>query len=208
MKFVQTMLLGATLAGAMSAAHADLSYTFDTDAQGFTVNDVAAGDLSWQAPGYLRIRDVTDVSNVFLVLPAADTTGNWAQYLGGTLAFDARLESPIASYWPEFGAVTLVSSLGTLTVDAVASDEPGTAWKTYSVSLDAGTWSGGDVAGFTTFLSQLQRVEINLEAGNGAIEVLHIDKLSVTAVPEASTWAMSAMGLVLMGALARRRKAA
>jgi len=200
------LLTGAMLAGAASAAHADLAYTFDAGAQGFALNEAAAGDLSWQAAGHLRVQDVTDATNVQLVLPGEASAGGWSSYLGGTLSFDARLEAPIGSYWPEFGAVTLVSGQGAMTLDLVPANEPGTEWKTYSVKLDATTW-GRDAATFASAMAGLQRVELNMEAGNGAIEVILVDNVRVTAVPEPGTWAlMIAGGLAVVGA-ARRRKA-
>lgn len=207
MKSVHWMLMGAATACAMSAAHAaDLTYTFDADAQGFTVNE-PAGELTHVAPGYLRIKDLTDATNVQLILPAA-ATGDWSAYNGGTLSFDARLESPISAYWPEFGALTLTSSQGAATLDVVPDGQPGLDWQTYTVKLDAATWSK-DAASFAAILANLQRVEINMEAGNGAIETIHVDNVKVTsAVPEPSTWALSLIGLGLMGAVNRRRRRA
>jgi hypothetical protein len=203
---VSTLLTGVMLAGAAFAAHADLAYGFDASAEGFTLNDAAAGALSWEAAGHLRVQDVTDATNVQLVLPAAATSGGWSAYTGGTLSFDARLETPIASYWPEFGAITLVSQQGSVVLDVVPDNEPGVEWKTYSVQLDAATW-GQSAASFANALAGLQRVELNLEAGNGAIETILIDNVRVTAVPEPSTWALTLIGLACMGAVVRRNRA-
>jgi hypothetical protein len=205
MKSIQILSLAVLLAGGASAARADLNYTFDADVQGFAANDVAAGELSWQPGGYLRIKDLTDATNVSLVFPAAATSGGWSVYQGGTLSFDARLESPIGSYWPDFGLMTLVSSQGSISLDLAPNNEPGLAWKTYSVKLDALTW-GQDANAFASTLSNLQRVEISMEAGNGAIEIIHVDNISVTAVPEPASWALSLLGLALMGGCYARRK--
>lgn len=208
MKHPRRSMSRALVAGALMAAaqgaHADLAYSFNAGTQGFTVNEASAGDLGWQAAGHLRVQDLTDATNVFLVLPGDATAGGWSAYQGGTLSFDARLESPIASYWPEFGAVTLVSSQGSLTLDVVAGDEPGTAWKTYAVQLDAAAWAR-DAASFGAVLAGLQRVELNLEAGNGAIETVLVDNVRVSAVPEPGTWALALTGLLGIAALRRAR---
>jgi hypothetical protein len=195
---------GLLLAGMASRAQADLAYTFDADAQGFTVN-VPAGELSHVADGYLRIVDLTDQTNVSLILPGAALAGGWAAYEGGTLSFDARLELPIGSYWPEFGTITLSSAAGSASADVAGPDEPTTAWKTYSIKLDAALW-GAQPATFSAVLAGLQGAEISMEAGNGPIEVLHIDNIKLTsAVPEASTSVLSMLGLAVLGWRARRR---
>ena len=202
-------LAAVSLAAAATAAHADLAYAFDAGLAGFTLNDPAAGDLRWEAAGHLRVQDVSGDTNVLLVLPTADTAGGWASYLGGTLSFDARLESPIGSYWPEFGTVSLIGAAGTLSLDLVPADQPGTVWQTYSIRLDAETW-GRDEAGFAAALAGLQRVEINMEAGNGAIETILVDKVRVSAVPEPSAaWLglMGGMGALGLSAVWRRRRA-
>ncbi|MFT3855992.1 MAG: PEP-CTERM sorting domain-containing protein [Aquabacterium sp.] len=190
------------LASAASVAHADLAYTFDAGLENFRLNDPAAGALSWQAQGHLRVQDLTDATNVQLLLPETDLR-NWAAFQGGTLSFDARLESPISSYWPEFGAVTLLSLGGNASVDLVPANEPGTAWKTYTLKLDGATF-GKSEAAFAETLAGLQEVQINLEAGNGAIETVLIDNVRVTAVPEPATWALGLVGLAGVVGATRR----
>lgn len=204
MSRIHTLLSAALLASVATHANADLAYTFDTDAQGFTVN-VPAGEMSYQAEGYLRIQDLTGDTNVSLILPGSALAGGWMPYVGGTLSFDARMESPIDSYWPEFGTITLFSTLGSLAVDVAAGDAPGLGWATYSVVLDAASWSTTPEL-LATVLANLQLVDISMEAGNGPIEVLHIDNVTLSAaVPELGTWAMTLMGLMAMGCVVRRR---
>jgi hypothetical protein len=195
------------LALVATQAHADLLYTFDHDAQGFTINE-PAGVLSYQPEGYLRVQDLSGDTNVALLLPSAAVAGGWLPYLGGTLSFDARLESAIDAYWPDFGTISLISSQGTLSVDVADGDAPGLGWATYGVKLDAASWSTSPEQ-LAAVLTNLQSVEISLEAGNGPIEVLHIDNVRLTsAVPEPSAWAMAVVGLLGMGLAARRRSSA
>ncbi|RZI82529.1 MAG: PEP-CTERM sorting domain-containing protein [Rubrivivax sp.] len=204
MKSSRTLLFGVLFAGAATLAHADLAYTFDTDAQGFTV-DPSSGVLSHVAEGYLRVQDLTGENNVSLQFPQASLVGGWASYLGGKLSFDARLESPITNaYWPEFGTVTLFGQDGFATVDVALGDEPGLGWQTYSVTLNPASFSTTP-AELSAVLASLQKVDISLEAGNGPIEVIHVDNVKVTAVPEPATWAMAGLGvLAVAGSLGRR----
>lgn len=208
MRTIKTLFSAALLTGAGLAteAHADLAYTFDTDAQGFTVNE-PAGILSYQSAGYLRVQDQSGDTNVSLLFPSSAVAGGWLSYLGGTLSFDARLESAIDAYWPEFGTIILSSPLGAVAVDVAYGDAPGVGWATYAVTLDHQSWNT-TAENFATVLANLQQVDLSLEAGNGPIEVLHIDNVRLTsAVPEPGTWAMTGMGLGLVGlVLARRRR--
>lgn len=204
MKFIRTLFSAALLSGA-TLAHADLAYTFDTDAQGFTV-EPSAGLLSHLPGGYLRVVDSTGDTNVALRLPSAALAGGWAGYAGGTISFDARMESPINAYWPEFGTVFLFSSQGNLALDVALGDEPGANWKTYSARFDPADW-GTTPAQLSAVLANVDRVEISLEAGNGPVEIVHIDNLKVTAVPEPVAGLLAGAGLLTSGLLARRRRA-
>lgn len=189
-----------------STAHADLAYTFDNDAQGFGLVDTSTGTLTHEAGGYLRVADVDGNTNMFLQLPGSAVASGWAAYKGGTFSFDARLASSITSYWPEFGTVTLVSSLGSASIDLAADGEPGLGWKTYSIRLDEAAW-GLSPTHFDAILANLQQVTISLEAGNGPIEVLHLDNVRVSAVPEPTSALLALMGVAGVGAVLRRRRA-
>ncbi|MBI5925349.1 MAG: PEP-CTERM sorting domain-containing protein [Aquabacterium sp.] len=199
------LLWAGALSGAACLSHAELRYTFDADAQGFSINGDAAGMLAHESAGYLRIQDLTDATNVMLSLPESAVAGGWLPYLGGAFSFDARLALPISSYWPEFGAVSLISSQGSVVLDLVPSGEPGSDWRTYSLKLDASEW-GVEPGMFASIVANLQRVDINMEAGNGPIETVHLDNVVVSAVPESSTWALFVVGAALMGGASAFRR--
>jgi hypothetical protein len=193
------------MAGACSLAHADLTYTFDNDAQGFSVN-APAGTLTWEASGYLLVTDTDGNTDLFLQLPSAAVAGGWSAYEGGSLSFDARLAQPINSYWPGFGTITLTSAQGSLSLDVAPDGEPGASWKTYTAKLDAASW-GSSPAQFSAVLAGLQKVEISMEAGNGPIEVVQVDNVRVASaavVPEASSLWMLACGLATLVGWRRR----
>jgi hypothetical protein len=195
------------MAGTCGLAHADLNYSFDQDAQGFSVN-VPAGTLTHEAGGYLRVTDTDGNTDVLLQLPTAAVAGGWSAYQGGSLSFDARLAQPIDIYWPGFGTITLTSAQGSLSLDVASDGEPGASWKTYTAQLDAASW-GTTSAQFSAVLAGLQKVEISMEAGNGPIEVVQVDNVRVASaavVPEASSSWMLACGLAtLVGWRSRSR---
>lgn len=189
---------------AASAAHADLSYTFDTDAQGFTL---AAGALTHQTDagnGYLSAQDLDGSTDMVLSVPLGGTPVDWSAYLGGTLSFDGRILNGSASSWPSFGQITLQGGAASVTLDIVPADtDPTARWKTYSVALTAAQWG----AALPTVLASLQGVTLNLESGNGPVEVVGIDNVRVTAVPEPGSVTLALAGLAVAGGLRRWRRA-
>jgi hypothetical protein len=198
--WLSVVVLGAACAGGAQAAN--ISLTFDTDAQGITGTN---GTVAHEAAGYLAQTDI-DADNMSLHLPAS-LLGNWSQFLGGTLSFDAINLSGVASDWGDFGQVTLTGSAGQVTVDLAAGEAPGGTWQTYATTLDAATWGGN----LSNVLADVTGVSIVLEShngfgpGNSEINGFDNFKVSAAAVPEPSTWALLATGLVLMAGVTRRR---
>lgn len=193
------MLAAACVGGAQAA---NIALTFDTDAQGVTAT---GGTLVHEAGGYLAQTDI-DGANMSLYLPAS-LLGNWSQYLGGTLSFDAINLSGVASDWGDFGQVTLTGSAGQVTVDLAPGTEPGATWQTYATTLDAATWGAnlGDVLADVTSVSIVLESHNGFGQGNSEINGFDNFKVSAAAVPEPSTWALLATGLALMGCVHRRR---
>ena len=197
------VLLSLALSVAACAAHADLRYTFDSDVQGFTLS--AGGALVHQTEGgngFLQATDL-DLSDVLLSVPLGGGTVDWSAYAGGTLSFDARILNGTPPNWPGFGVVTLASASGTLSLDIVPADtDPTPSWKTYTVTLDTATWG----ASLPAVLASLQSVTINLESGDGPIEVVGIDNVGVTAVPEPGSVALVLAGVAMVGVAGVRRQ--
>ncbi|MFZ5527190.1 MAG: PEP-CTERM sorting domain-containing protein [Pseudomonadota bacterium] len=195
------VLLPLALSMAACTAQADLLYTFDTGAQGFTVT---SGGALYDNAGYLAIADI-DNQDMDLIVPLAAGTTDWSGYLGGTLSLDAiNLNGWQESDWPTFGLIRLTSATaGSVAFDFVPVLEPTSEWKTYSVRFDDDTFGPSLAA----VLASLTRVTINLESGNGPIEYVGIDNVRITsAVPEPQTWAMGLAGLALVGGLSRRKR--
>lgn len=195
---------GAVLALATGASHAaQVSYTFDADAQGVTVTP--GGLLTHvQAPGngYLSVQDL-DNEDMLLVIPLGGATVDWSGYLGGTLSFDGRSLNGLPPSWPSFGLLTLTSAAGSVSFDFVPVDDPTSDWTTYSVQLDTATFGPT----LPLVLATLTGATINLESGNGPVEVVGIDNLKITAaVPEPQTWALLLAGLGMVGAAALRKR--
>jgi hypothetical protein len=185
-----------------TAGAADLHYTFDTDAQGFTLVDGGAAVTATGA--YLALQDTA--SNDFAVqLPAVDL-GDWSRFLGGSFAFDAINLNQASTDWGTFGTLRIASGSLAVELDIVPTPAPAATWTTYSVTLDQATW-GPSLA---TILNQVTQVSLTLEshagfdAGSG-YELNGLDNVKVSAVPETETWALFTLGVLGVVALQRRR---
>jgi hypothetical protein len=188
---------------AAPAAQADLRLDFDSGLQGATVED--GGTVVHQASGgagggFLQATDVTG-GDMLLVLPAG-SLGNWSAYLGGTLSFDARNLNGDAPDWGGFGELTLAGSSGSVMVDIVPLAAPPAdgAWHRYSVVLNQATFG----AQLPALLANLGSVKLKIEFHNGISEVVGIDNLAVTAVPEPASAALLLGGLAALGWRRRR----
>lgn len=200
------VLMPLALSMAACAAQADLLYTFDTDAQGFTIT--SGGALVHQVEGgngFLQATDL-DLSDMLLNVPLGASSTDWRGYFGGTLSFDARILNGTAPDWPGFGALTFGNARVSVTFDIVPVTDPTSTWKTYSVVFDPLAWGVEDFLVDDIF-SSLEYVTLNLESGNGAVEVVGIDNFRLTAaVPEPGSVAMLLAGLAVVGAAGYRRR--
>lgn len=197
--------LSAVSGGAAQAA--DIHVTFDAGAEGFT--STSGGTLAHDAGGFLAQTDIDGVDMAVLVSGAQ--LGDWSSFLGGTLSFDSRNLSGVASDYNAFGTITLTGTAGSIARDVVLGAEPTGAWTTYSTVLDSATW-GPTIA---AVLGQVTQVSIVLESHNGFggadSEVNGFDNFKVTAVaapvPEPESYALTLTGLAMVGAACARRRA-
>lgn len=195
------LALGTALPLAVSAAG------FDSGAEGWTTT--FGGVQTWVATGgntggWLRVAD--DTNDDFLLNAPSAWLGNWSGYLGGTLSFDALNVNNESPDWAPFGEVTITGTAGTVVLDAVAANNPPAngQWHRYSVLLSpAAGWSGS--ATLAAVLANVTSLTIKGEFHAGVTEVVGMDNIQVTAVPEPSHAALLLGGLGLLAVLRRKR---
>ena len=187
-------LLAAALPLATSAA---LAAGFSADAEGWTASN--GGALNWMAAGgngggWLQITDTS--SDDFLLNAPAAWLGNWSAYAGGTLSFDARNINGDTPDWSPFGEVTITGTGGSVVFDMAPAGSPPAdgQWHRYSFVLPA--WA---------LLSNVTSLTIKGEFHAGVTEIVGIDNIQVTAVPEPTGAALLLGGLGLLAQLRRRR---
>lgn len=203
----RTAALVAALLGTLSTAQANQNFTFDTDAQGFTlIGDGLLEHITEAANGFLKVTDTNGNTDVLLNVPLGAATVDWSAYLGGTVSFDGTMLNGIAPSWPDFGTIRFTDvNNQVVSADLASPNEPGAAWKTYTATLDATTFANQGGASLASVLANLKSVTLSSEAGNGPVEIVGIDNFRVMAVPEPSTWALMLTGLAGLAWAARRR---
>lgn len=180
---------------------------FATDAEGWSTTN--GGVQTWMAAGgngggWLQAADSS--GDDFLFNAPASWLGNWTGYLGGTLTFDALNVNNDSPDWAPFGEVTITGAAGTVVLDAVAPNNPPAdeQWHSFSVSLSpAAGWRGN--ASLAAVLANVTGLTIKGEFHAGVTEVVGIDNIEVSAVPEPAQAALLLGGLALLASLRRKR---
>lgn len=191
-------LLAPFVAAALGfAASAALAAGFNTDAEGWTTSN--GGDQVWMASGgngggWLQVTDTS--GDDFLLNAPAAWLGNWSAYAGGTLSFDAKNINGDSPDWAPFGEVIITGTGGTLVFDMAAVNTPPAdgQWHRYSFVLPS-----------SAVLSNVTSLTLKGEFHNGITEVVGIDNIQITAVPEPTEAVLLLGGLGLLAALRRKR---
>lgn len=198
------------------AAVASVTYTFESDAQGWsTLND--ARDFTWdstvgQAPGAIRARDVGDGRIWYFAAPVVDLM-NASSYYGGAIAWDILGIQGSQTSIPDRADVMLSGAGMTLGIDIDVQPVNGqwTSWSAdvtesagWSVVSSAanGTLSGtaATEADLRAVLADLDGLYIRGEYTNGADQTA-IDNVSIVPAPGA----VALLGLSGVAVLRRRR---
>lgn len=190
------------LAPAANAATA----TFDTDAEGFTINggSITVEETGGNPDGFLSI---------------ADTMGGFMELLfpqlfidsvseGATFSFDAQLLSSNGDGTPEFGILTVEGGGLSMSVDTFDPSPVPDVWTTSSaIVFDAATF-GVSQADFETILGSITSLALTVETTFGVNETVGIDNVSIVAseVPVPTAALLMGSALVGFGVSRRRRK--
>lgn len=200
--------LSATLFAACAALPlAAAAAGFNADAEGWTTSN--GGTQAWVATGgngggWLQVTDISNDDDMLLNAPSS-WLGKWAGFAGGTISFDARNVNGESPDYAPFGQVILSGAAGSVVLDIVPDGNPAAdgQWHHYSATLStAAGWAGAPLA---DVLNNVTSLTIKGEFHAGATEVLGIDNIQVTAVPEPESAALMLAGLGLLAVLRRKR---
>ena len=202
--------VAAAFAVALSIAQASattISSTFDTGAEGWTALDTVGHDYNanWQSTGgnpggFLEgVENVSNGGTGYFIAPSK-FLGDLSAYAGGTLSYDLEVISG-SDY---FSDVDVIISNGSNSVSWTSNINPvGDGWVAFHVQLDQANF-GSNLA---SILSNVTELQIRGEFISGPEEEgLDNVKLTSSAVPEPSTWAMMLLGFASLGFTTYRRK--
>ncbi len=203
-------------------------WTFDTDAQGWQINDFP-GTADYTTPsvvspvtyhatggasgGYISALDPSD--NTYLFQAPTSQLGNYTGFIGGNLTFS--LQTDQETNWFNDSVVVFRQMSSGLTIIAPLA-QPGSTWTDYSIDLVASSFRYDNLSGavvsvsdFASVLGDLGTFLIDAEYHAGATETTGLDSVVFTRapvvdspVPEPSAYGV--IGAVALLGLALRRR--
>ncbi|MEM1360775.1 MAG: hypothetical protein AAGF94_03575 [Pseudomonadota bacterium] len=165
----------ATMIAAAPALAGSVTSTFDSDLEGWTGNGFSLQhiDSGGNPVGYLK---GTDTTGNFGTIIAPSKFIGIALLDGGMLSFDFIGLVP-NNVLTGFGEVTI--SGGGLSSSLDITDlQPNSTWQTASTVLSAAIW-GESQSDWTTIISDVSAITIEIESINGFDEMNGIDNVSV-----------------------------
>lgn len=210
MKTLRTMAAAIALAacGPVLAGPAPVVSDFSKDAEGWSTVDLlkptGSAAVTWDSAGFIATLDAHEW-NAFSA--PAKFLGDKSGFAGGTLSL--RLSDDMSDPPPGWPVAFITN--GTTTLASSPYAVPGPAFTSFSFVLDAGSWvtaasshpSGEE---FATVLGGLVGLYINADFKTDGNDYARLDDVVLTAVPEPQISAMLLAGIVMLGALGRRRR--
>jgi hypothetical protein len=217
-----TVFSVACLSLLTASASAQL-WTFDSDAQGWRINDLTGGGnyttsqgtfaATWNAVGgnpggFISGRDPSNFS--FMFQAPSSQLGDYSRFLGGKLDFS--LQTDLVADYSVDSVIILRGGGSNQTLVSAIAPQPNPTWTSYSIPLLASQFHydnlGGAIASasdFAAVLSGLNDFLINAEYHNGAEETTGLDSVAFLApVPEPSTYG-TVVSVALLAVAASRR---
>lgn len=200
--------------GAAAISSASISFTFDTDNQGWTRGDFgngfanitvnSSGAATWGTPGQLNGTDHSGYAYHF----SGNLGGGHGNLMGGTISLDFQF----AGSSGEDPFLVLMSSTDFLVLEHTVT--PPNTMVNYSFNLDSSAgwffnssqfYQGNSAtvatnAQILSVLSDLQHIGVSTDITNGG-DTTRTDNVNLQAVPEPAT-----MTILALGALAALRK--
>ena len=219
MKTLRTMAAAIALAacGPVLASPPRVVSDFSSGAEGWTTVDLfgltAPDVVTPDSAGFIATLDAHEW-NAFSA--PAKFLGDKSGFAGGTLSL--RLSDDMSDSLPGWPVAFITN--GTTTLASWPYAVPGPAFTSFSFALDAASWvtvppsllplpsqlfhpSGAE---FATVLGGLVGLYINADFKTNGNDYVRLDDVVLTAVPEPQISAMLLAGIVMLGALGRRRR--